>query len=479
MSCLDQISIHTIPRLAVALALTVLFAAQTFAETALTVYNNDLALVRETRTLRIEKGISEVTLTDVAARIDATSVRIKSLTDPSTRVLEQNFRYDGLLLERMLVNYLDKSVRLIDRAGIEHSGILIAIGRTTTPTLPRPHEAGSNDLIMIENDRIVQIEGGPRQMLKPAIDESLVLVPTLAWLVQGETAGEHQLELSYLTGGMSWTADYTLVTGEENNLADLAGWVTLNNRAGADFRDATLKLVAGEVNRVRPPQPRRGRRELNMKAAGVMMDEAFEERGLFEYHLYEMQRKTDVLDNEQKQVELLSAKGVEVQRNYIYDVQRDAEKISVELAFKNEKANQLGIPLPKGRIRTFSRDTDGSLQFVGEAAIDHTPKDEKIELEVGKSFDIRAERRVVDVKEDKTFRRRTRTETIEVKLRNHKEKDVTIRVREHVGRNEWKITEKTHEFEKKDASTIDFLVDAPKDEEVILTYTIERSWPAN
>ncbi len=469
-----RFSIHTISTLAAALALTILFTAQTFAETALTVYNNDLALVRETRTLRIDKGVSEVTLTDVAARIDATSVRIKSLTDPSTRVLEQNFRYDGLLLERMLVNYLDKSVRLIDRAGAEHTGTLIAIGRTTTPTLQRPHEAGSNDLILIENDRIVQIEGGPRQMLQPAIDESLVLVPTLAWLVQGETAGEHQLELSYLTGGMSWTADYTLVTGEENNLADLAGWVTLNNRAGADFRDASLKLVAGEVNRVQPPQPRRGR---SMKAARVeLLADAFEERGLFEYHLYDLQRKTDILDNEQKQIELLSAKGVEVQRNYVYDVQRDAEKISVQLTFKNEKENQLGIPLPKGRIRTFSRDTDGSLQFVGEAAIDHTPKDEKIELGVGKSFDIRAERRVVDVKEDKKFQRRTRTETIEVKLRNHKDKDVTIKVREHVGRNEWDVTEKSHEYEKKDAFTIDFLVDAPKVEEVMLTYTIERSW---
>ena len=446
-------------------------------ETAITVYNSDLGLVRETRTIHLDEGIHEVALTDVAAQIDPTSVRIKSLTDPATRVLEQNFRYDGLMLERMLVNYLDKEIRLVDRAGQEHTGLLIAIGQTTTPTLHRPDGAGSNDLILLEDDKIVLIEGGPKQVLRPAVDPSLVLVPTLAWLVGTEEGGEHNLELSYLTSGISWSADYNLVTEDESDLADLLGWVTLNNRSGADYRDAKLKLVAGDVRREELRRGARGRDVLYAGAAVMEAAPAFEERGLFEYHLYELQRTTNVLDNEQKQVELLAANAINIERLYIFDANRDSKKVLVQLAFKNDEESNLGMPLPKGRIRMFSRDTDGTLQFVGEASIDHTPKDERIELEAGKTFDLRAERRIVDVKESKMFGRRTRTEFIEVKLRNHKEKDVTIRVREHVGgAREWEITESTHDHEKKDIDTIYFPVTVEKDGESVLEYTIERTW---
>ena len=466
-------------KIGVVLVLGLLWAAPVFAETAITVYNSDLGLVRETRSLDLEEGVHEVTLTDVAARIDPTSVRIRSLTDSETRVLEQNFRYDGLMLERMLVNYLDKEVRLVDRAGKEHTGRLIAIGQTTTPTLHRPGGSGGNDLILLEEDKIVLIEGGPKQVLHPAVDPSLVLVPTLAWLVGTEKSGAHNIELSYLTGGISWSADYNLVTQDDRDTANLLGWVTLNNRSGADYRNAKLKLVAGDVRREPPPRPRQRRGE----EMGFMLAKkgapAFEERGLFEYHLYELQRPSDVLDNEQKQVELLSADDVRIERIYIYDAGRDEKKVLVQLTFKNEDANNLGMPLPKGRVRMFSRDTDETLQFVGEASIDHTPKDEKIELEAGKTFDLRAERRVMDVKDDNKFGRRTRTETVEVKLRNHKDKDVTIRVREDIrGVQEWKVTKSTHDHEKKDVNTLELPVLVPKDGEVIVEYTVERSWPA-
>lgn len=452
-----------------------------FAEVALTVYNNDQGLVRETRTLTLDEGTHEVTLTDVAARIDTTSVKIKSLTDPATRVLEQNFRYDGLMLERMLVNFLDREIRIIDRAGIEHNGQLLAIGETTTPTIQRPNPATSNDLILLEQNqhgkKIVLVEGGPKQILVPAVDQSLVLVPTLAWLVNAEKAGEHTIELSYLTGGISWSADYTLVFTDESDKADLNGWVTLTNHSGADYLEAKLKLVAGDVNRVQEHVPQR--EVYFAKAADVVAQGAFVERGMFEYHLYELQRPADVLNNEQKQVELLSAPGIQIERRYIYDVNRDAEKVSVELRFKNEEANQLGIPLPKGRIRTFSKDADETMQFVGEASIDHTPKDEKIELEVGKSFDLRGERRIVETKDSEMFGQRTHTETVEIKLRNHKDKAATIRVREQAaqGARNWEIVKSTHKYEKKDAFVVEFPIDVQPNGEVVLTYTIERSWP--
>ncbi len=452
------------------------------AEVALTVYNNDLGLVREVRQMDIQEGIHEVTLTDVAAQIDATSVRIKSLSDPATRVLEQNFRYDGLMLERMLVGFLNKPIHIVDRAGQEHEGMLIAIGQTTEPTINRPQSAGSNDLILIEDEKIVLVEGGPKQVLKPAVDESLVLIPTLAWQIAAKKSGKQDLELSYLTGGISWTADYTLVMTDKSDLADLSGWVTLNNRSGADYRDAKLKLVAGDVNRVveAPVPMRRGREKMALYAMDEAAGQAFEERGFFEYHLYELQRSTDVLDNEQKQVELLTANGIKTERVYIYDYRRDAEKVAVELRFKNEEENNLGIPLPKGRIRMFSRDEDETMQFVGEAQIDHTPKKEKIELEVGKVFDMKAERKVMDAQDDKSFSSRTHTETIEVKLRNRKDEDVTIRVREYPGARhvgDWEIKKNSHEFEKKDAYTVEFPVPVPADSEVTLTYTFEQVWP--
>lgn len=452
--------------------------ALSFGDTSLTIYNTDLGLIRETRNLTLRSGTHEIILTDVAARIDPTSVKIRSLTDPATRILEQNFRYDGLLLERMLVNYLDREIRIVDRKGNNHTGILLAIGQTATPILNRPNGAGGNDLILMENNSMVLIEGGPKQVVEPAVDDSLVLVPTLAWIADTQTEGDHQIELSYLSGGLSWSADYTLLVHEENELADLNGWVTLNNQSGADYRNTLLKLIAGDVHREQMGRTVRRGREALYAGAAVIESDGLVERGLFEYHLYELQRHTDVLDNEQKQVELLAAQNITTPRTYIFDVGLDPEKVNVELKFKNEKENQLGMPLPKGRIRTFSRDADGTLQFVGEASIDHTPKDETVKLQVGKSFDLRGERKVLDVKDESNLWRRVHTETVEIKLRNHKTKKESIIVREHLGgRGNWEIVKKSHAFEKKDQWTIEFPVEVNPDHESLLTYTVRYTRP--
>lgn len=452
--------------------------------TEVTVYNSNLGLVKETRPFSLKTGVNELKVEDVAAQIDATSVHFKSLTAPdAVTVLEQDFRYDLASPDAILNRYLGKEIELerpIGRDGDKREtikGVLLS-------------NAGGR--VLQSNGKIlINPQGSP---VLPELPEGLLTKPTLVWKLNATKGGQHQGEISYLTAGMSWSADYVLVVDKDDAKGDLTAWTTVTNNSGATFKDAKLKLVAGDVHRAPVYAPRS-----YMYAKGAMaMDAAapaMRESAFFEYHIYTLARPTTLADNSSKQVEMASAAGIPIKKMFVYDGaqgvgwsafgdsgywdpnygMQSGKKVSVFLEFQNEKSEGLGIPLPKGRVRVYKADDEGSLQFAGEDSIDHTPKDEKVRVKMGEAFDVVGERKRTDYSSDMNKRRFE--ETFEVRLRNHKDSDATVTVVEHLYRwTNWKITDSSAKYTKKDAQTVEFEVPVKKDGEAVVTYTVKYSW---
>jgi hypothetical protein len=445
------------------LAIALLFSATAAAaETAmeLTVYNNDLALVKELRSIELARGVQEFTFTGVPERLLPETVHFRSLRDPEgTLVLEQNYRYDLLDRNSLLARYRGQQVRaLVD--GEWRTVRLLAAGN--------PTESQPLGRILDINGEI-HIEG----FILPALPEGLLLEPSLVWQLDAEKAGKHDVELSYLSEGISWRADYVAVVGQ-NDALDLTGWVTLDNRSGKSYADARLKLVAGDVNRVPSPAPRmaKGMETLAMASrdAGGFAEEQF-----FEYHLYTLGRTTTVLDNEQKQVELLRAAGVEAARKYVFrsdSWQEDAEPraVAVTMEFANEAASGAGMPLPRGTVRVYQADAGGQLQFAGEDEIPHTPEGERVRLKLGDAFDIRGERiqTAIDQRGNKIISR-----SFQITLRNHKDTALSVDVIEDVPAwQEWSVREASHKYEKRSARQLVFTVPVPAKGEMVVKYTL-------
>ena len=448
--------------------LAVLLAAPA-AATEVTVYNDDLGLVKESRSYVLKNGIQELSVVDVAARIDPTSVHFKSLTAPEgVSVLEQNFQYDLISTEKLLEKYLGREIELERAVGLD--GRKERIKGTLLST------AGG---IVLKSEGKVLVNPGGSPIL-PELPEGLLTKPTLVWKLAAQSGGRHDAEISYLTNGMGWKSDYVVVANQDDTKMDLNAWVTIDNRSGATYKDAKLKLVAGDVHRA--PQPvalmsrMKGRRVAEAEMAfGGAGAPGFQERQFFEYHLYALQRATTLRDNEQKQIELASAADVPLKKVYVYEGMVNPKKVSVMLEFKNSKQDNLGMPLPKGRVRVYKKDVDGSLALAGEDEIDHTPKDEKVRVKMGEAFDLSAERRQTDTKVD--LRGLKLSESFEIKLRNHKDQDVVVTVRERFyGYSEWRIADATHKHEKKDSQTVEFTVPIKKDGEAVLTYTARYNW---
>jgi hypothetical protein len=445
--------------LALVLCLTATVAS---AETAmeLTVYNNDLALVKELRSIELVGGIQEFTYTGVPERLLPETVHFRSLRDPEgTQVLEQNYRYDLLDRNSLLARYRGQQVRaLVD--GEWRSVRLLAAGN--------PTESQPLGRILDINGEI-HIEG----FVLPKLPEGLLLEPSLVWRLDAEKAGKHEVELSYLSEGVSWRADYVAVVGERDAL-DLTGWVTLDNRSGKSYADARLKLVAGDVNRVPRPAPRmaKGIETLAMASrdAGGFAEEQF-----FEYHLYTLGRTTTVLDNEQKQVELLRAAGVKAARKYVFrsdSWQEDGEPraVAVTMEFANEAASGAGMPLPRGTVRVYQADAGGQLQFAGEDEIQHTPEGERVRLKLGDAFDIRGERiqTAIDQRGNRIVSR-----SFQITLRNHKDTAISVDVIEDVPAwQEWSVREASHNHEKRSARQLVFKVAVPAKGEAVVTYRL-------
>jgi len=464
----------------------VLALAAAASATEVTVYNTNLGLVKETRPFSLKSGVSELRVEDVAAQIDPTSVHFKSLTAPdAVTVLEQDFRYDLASPDTILNRYLGKEIELERVAGRDGDKKETIKGVLLSNAGGRVIQSGGKILI--------NPEGSP---VLPALPEGLLTKPTLVWKLNSSKGGEHQTELSYMTSGMSWSADYVLVVDKDDAKGDLTAWTTVVNNSGATYKDAKLKLVAGDVHRA--PVPMAGKRMYALAAARSSMAEDaanMTEKSFFEYHLYTLTRPTTLADNSSKQVEMASASGVPIKKLYVYDgtenVQwnyfgdsgywdpnyglQSGKKVSVLLEFQNKKSEGLGIPLPKGRVRVYKKDDEGSLQFAGEDAIDHTPKDEKLRIKMGEAFDVVGERKRVDYSSD--LNKRRFEETFEIRLRNHKDADATVTVVEHLYRwTNWKIVSSSEKYVKKDAQTVEFSVPVKKDGEAVVTYTVKYSW---
>jgi hypothetical protein len=471
----------------------------------LTVYNQDFALVKEQRELTLKKGVNELLLEEVAAQIDPTSVHFKSLTDSAgTYVVEQNYDFDLVNTTKLMEKYVGKEINLeqiIDGKREYKKAILLSTGQMKYPKSQQRNYGYYNSYystggtVMKIGGEIYLNPGGT--VILPELAEGLILKPTLDWTITAKKEGTHQTELSYITNGINWNADYVVVTDKDDKTLDLTGWVTLDNRSGVTYDNAKLKLMAGDVHLVNPAAATQSAGNLyyNFKGAEAPAPQ-FQEKGFYEYHLYTLQRPATIKDNQTKQIEFTTGANVPFKKLYVYDglqyesrwqgydvsnlrVQPDYgtksnKKVFVMLEFMNSEKNNLGMPLPKGKVRVYKSDTDGSQEFIGEDQIDHTPKDEKIRIYTGNAFDIVGERKQTNFKK---ISDRVIEETFEIKVRNHKKEDIDVRVVEHLYRwSEWEMIQKSMEFEKKDAQTIEFLTHIPKDGESVITYTVRYTW---
>jgi len=463
----------------------------------LTVYNQNLSLIREERTLDIPNGLSRVVIPDIPATIDGTSLHFSSLTAPmAVRVLEQNYQYDLVSQAKLLEKYIGKEVQFVrlneeSKKEFTVTGKLLAAGFNAQP-MSRSNYAFVDGMVAEISGKIEINPAG--RLILPDLPEGLILKPQLEWLVQNTKPGEHKTEISYLAGQLSWTANYVALLDKSDTKVDLTGWVTLTNNSGTSFNDAGLKLVAGDVNIVQ--EAFNGRGAMLMDRMEKSAEPQFKQTDLFEFKLYTLQRRTDLNNNETKQIELITGNDVPSQKSFIYDGlsdqwrywfqnpsyrnqesfgQQSNTKVGVFVTFKNDEKSGLGIPLPKGKVRVYKRDDDGKEQFVGEDQIDHTPKDEELRLYLGNAFDIVGERAQVDFKSN--VKGNEVSETIRIKVRNHKNEAAEVLVYEHPWRwSQWEITKSSADWKKVDQSTIKFPLKIAKDEEKVLTYTIRYTW---
>lgn len=436
---------------------------------ALTIYNQNLGLVKDHRELSLGAGIREIRFMDVASMIDPTTVHLKSLTNSQgLKILEQNYEYDLLNPQKLLEKYVGKRVKILDKNYYTGEERLVEATLLSTNGGPIYQVDGAIHL------------GHPGRVILPEIPENLIAKPTLVWLLQNRVAGTQSIEASYLTGGISWKADYVFVLNAKDTGGDLSGWVTVDNKSGATYKDATLKLVAGDIHRAQ------ARKDLHRALDAAANSEVtggrvggFTEEGFFEYHLYTLQGQSTVKDNQTKQLSLLSAADVPVKKELIYygaqeyyrnryGVPIANQKVGVFIEVANKKENRLGLPLPKGIVRVYQADEAGSLQFVGEDWIDHTPKDEKLRIKMGEAFDVVGERRQKDWRQIASNLYEVEWE---IKLRNHKKEPTRVKVIEPVT-GDWEMLHSSHPYEKIEAHTFQYLVNVPKDQEVAVTYRV-------
>jgi hypothetical protein len=445
------------------------------------------AMVRHDRPLKLANGRSTIKFTDVAALIDPTTVTFTSLSEPRTRVVEQNFQFDLVSTDKLLLKYLDKPItveRAVGTQSVTVSGTLLS---------------AVDGLVLRANDGTIHALQGYSAVRFPELPGGLNTKPTLVWDIVSPSANEQKTRVTYQTGGITWWADYNLIFNEgkdaNSGVLDLSAWVSIINQSGATYPDSRLKLIAGDVHRATPPPtPMMKTRMLEMADASANAA-GFEEKAFAEFHLYTLGRRTSLPNNSTKQIELFDqAKQIPAKKVLVYYglqmgpyfypnpvTDRDLgvpsnKKVDVYLEFKNDKQFGLGVPLPAGRIRVSQVDkADASLEFIGEDSIDHTPKDEQVRVKLGSAFDVVGERKQLDFKVD--TKARWVEEEIEVKLRNHKEQPVDVIVKENLYRwTNWSILTKTHEFTKEDARTIHFPVKVAKDGETVVRYRVRYTW---
>jgi len=448
------------------------FAAVTAgAQPALTVYNQNFAVVRERVPLDLKPGVNLVKFTGATRMLEPDSVVLRDPTGKvALRVLEQSYRADtlsqGFLLSLNEGKELDFFVR--DQNGRENilRGKVIRSGYT-------PGADGSETpIVEVEGKLRFSLPGVPQF---PALSDQGVLKPTLTWQIEGAQAGKLEAELGYVTAGFSWEAAYNLIAPEKGETLDVVGWVTVSNTSGQTFNEAVVKLMAGDVQKVQPQRPMGGMAMRKDVMYAMAAQEAVTEKAFDEFHLYSLPRAVTLRDRETKQVEFMRATGVKAPVVYVYDGTRNPTKVAVTREFKNSAENGLGLPLPKGRTRFYRKDdSDGRIEFVGEDNIDHTAKNELVRVKTGDAFDIVGERKVAN-QNSSSFQGRSE-QSVEIKLRNRKATPVDVKVVERLNGPNWQVMEKSNEFTKKDASTIEFMVPLKPDEERTMTYRVRYEW---
>jgi hypothetical protein len=439
-------------------------------ELALTVYNSDLALVRDVRTLQLPRGTFDLKFMDIAATVNPATVHFRSLSEPSrVSVLEQNYEYDLLEPDKLLRKYVGRDVTLVryrvnGGATREEEVTARLLSYNTAPVW------------QINGEIVTGLQAD--HMRFPELPGNLFARPTLIWSLQNDGGTRHRVEAAYLATRLSWNADYVLTVARDDASADLDGWVTVTNGSGTQFRNAALQLVAGNVNRVRQVLGKMAdmaleRREL--AAAPAMAQESFSD-----YHLYTLGRKTSINNNQTKQVSMLGATSLPVRKRYVVDGQafyyRNAQHpgsplwddVQVFYLFTNDAKSGLGMPMPAGVVRVYQTDSRGGTQFVGEDRIDHTPKDEALNLKIGTAFDLVAERKQIDFEK---IGSNVYEMEFEVALRNHKTQPVTVEVNEPIG-GTWRMLSSTHPHTKTDAWAAQFQVPVAADGNVTLRYRV-------
>jgi hypothetical protein len=499
------------------LALCAGFGASVFAgQPALTIYNQNFAVVRDTIPLDLKAGVNDVRFMETTAHLETDSVILRDPTGKTNlQILEQNYRNDPVSQELLLSIFEGKTIDFLVTEPNQPSKIIqgkivrsgyVAHAQQAMQRYGQQYAMAQSAMAYSSggtSQPIIEVEGKlrfslPGQPLFPPLTGDTILKPTIDWQIQADKAGKLDAELAYVTGGMSWEADYNVVAPEESDLIDLIGWVTMDNQSGKTFENAKIKLMAGDVSKI---QRRNEAYDLEARLAVTaptgggppVSEKAFED-----YHLYSLARATTLRDRETKQVEFIRASKVQSQKVYVYDglkidwnrwrnygmenIRNNQElgtemdtKVAVMREFKNSEANHLGMPLPKGRVRFYKQDNDKQLEFTGENTIDHTPKDELVRIYTGNAFDLVGEHRRTNIKVDSN--NHWVEESYEIKLRNHKKEPVEIRVVEHLFRwVTWDITQKSDPFVKTNAQTAEFRVQLKPDEEKTLTYTVHYSW---
>lgn len=431
-----------------------------------TVYNSNVGLVKDTRKIDLPQGEGELKFMDVASSILPYTVQIQSLDEPgSLNVLEQNYEYDLMDPSKLLDKYVGKDIKIMTISQDNKKDIVDA-------TLL----SNNNGPIYKINDQIYL--GYPGYQILPQIPENLIAQPTLTWLYDNKSSGPQTVQVAYLTDDITWRADYIVVVSNDDTLANIEGWVTLDNKSGATYKNAKLKLVAGQVNQVREEAKSVDAFSPRLAMAGAMVPQ-FQEQSFFEYHIYDLQRKTTIKDNQQKQVNLLQADGVGINKEYLVRGEQyyfytntiggEPAKVPVNvyLKFKNSESNHLGMPLPSGTIRLYKKDAQDSLEFIGEDTLEHTPKDEDVEIKAGEAFDIVAQRQQIDFQQ--SFR--SFESAWEVTIRNHKDSDIKVGIVEPVN-GDWEVLSSSVPYKKVNATTIRFDVDVARDQEVKVDYRV-------
>lgn len=440
---------------------------------AVTIYNNNLALIKDQRKIRLNKGLNVLALRDVSAQIRPETALLQSINHASAiRILEQNFDFDLLTPQKLLEKYVGKNVTLVKTnpvSGVETSESASVL-------------SAANGVVLKIGSRIES--GIPGRLIYDDVPANLRDRPTLVTKLDSKSANEHLMELSYLSSGLNWKADYVAELNSNENEIDLSGWVTLTNTSGTRYKNAKLQLVAGDVNRVVPGHPRsmlmQKTMDMQAEAASGMSEEA-----LLEYHLYTLDRTSSIEENQTKQISLLSSSNIPARKELVlrgedyYYTSNHAElgkklKVGVYLEFDNKESAKLGMPLPKGIVRAYRKDSQGNAQFVGEDAIDHTPKNETVRLKLGNAFDVTADKKQLDFKNlPKPSKNNLMSESAyEIVIKNAKKETVAVRVQEPIP-GEWKILKESHPSKKINSSTAEWKINVPAESETVLSYRVQ------